>query len=389
MEKKDSARTIEAMSPSLQSLEKIFLVISDLHLGAGDIVRGRKNYLEDFHSDRELIDFLDYYSQGKYEEQNIELVINGDFLDFLAVPYVDYFDDEFWSEKACVEKLELILSAHAEVFKALERFLNVPHKVITYIIGNHDAELILPKVRDVFLQQFSEKNRDKFKILYGVEEYNPVSGLLIKHGHQYEKAHNFDQKKNIIYSLDGEAYFLPPWGSYYVTRVINKFKRERSYINSVRPIKAFLIYGLIFDFFFTLRFMFANLSYFFMVRFMYVFKITHGVKTILKQVLKEMHVFPKIEVSVSAQFEDRPDIDILVVGHTHLPEYLTYEKGNVFINTGTWTRMIHMDFARLHQGFSLTYAEIHQLKGEQTEKKLHSFLRTWKGISVLPYKELG
>ena len=30
---------------------------------------------------------------------------------------------------------------------------------------------------------------------------------------------------------DGSKYFIPPWGSYYVTRVINKFKEERDHIN--------------------------------------------------------------------------------------------------------------------------------------------------------------
>jgi len=43
---------------------------------------------------------LKFYSTGTYDKRPVELIINGDFLDFLAVPYVNYFDDEFWSEKA-------------------------------------------------------------------------------------------------------------------------------------------------------------------------------------------------------------------------------------------------------------------------------------------------
>jgi len=80
--------------------KKLVLVISDLHLGAGKQLRGRRNLLEDFHFDNELIDFLNYHSSDEYENKPVELVINGDFLDFLAVPYVEFFDDEFWSEEA-------------------------------------------------------------------------------------------------------------------------------------------------------------------------------------------------------------------------------------------------------------------------------------------------
>jgi len=52
--------------------KKTILVISDLHLGAGVMVDGRRNYLEDFHSDKELVDFLQCYSKGIYLNRNKE-----------------------------------------------------------------------------------------------------------------------------------------------------------------------------------------------------------------------------------------------------------------------------------------------------------------------------
>ena len=39
-------------------VKKVILVISDLHLSAGKMIKGRRNLLEDFHFDNELIDFL-------------------------------------------------------------------------------------------------------------------------------------------------------------------------------------------------------------------------------------------------------------------------------------------------------------------------------------------
>ena len=73
---------------------KSILVISDIHLGAGYMVDGKRNYLEDFHYDSELVDFLEYYSSNEYAGREVELIINGDLFDLLAVPFVEYFDDD-------------------------------------------------------------------------------------------------------------------------------------------------------------------------------------------------------------------------------------------------------------------------------------------------------
>ena len=122
------------------NFEKTVIVISDIHLGAGTYVNGQFNTLEDFHYDRELVEFLEYYSTGDYHKREVELIINGDLFDLLAVPYVKYFDDEFWSEEAALEKLKMILSAHPEVMDGLRKFLGRgKNNRIVFIIGNHDA----------------------------------------------------------------------------------------------------------------------------------------------------------------------------------------------------------------------------------------------------------
>jgi UDP-2,3-diacylglucosamine pyrophosphatase LpxH len=138
------------------SVQKVVLVISDLHLSAGKMIKGKRNLLEDFHYDNELIDFLNYYSSGDYQDIEVELVINGDFLDFLAVPYVEFFDDEFWSETAALAKLRMIMSAHLGVLEALKSFLSKPLKRIVYIIGNHDAEFVFDSLKEEFLSYFGE-----------------------------------------------------------------------------------------------------------------------------------------------------------------------------------------------------------------------------------------
>ena len=49
--------------------KKHILVISDLHLGAGAIIDGRKNPLEDFYSDQELEEFLHFFSNGEFAKK--------------------------------------------------------------------------------------------------------------------------------------------------------------------------------------------------------------------------------------------------------------------------------------------------------------------------------
>ncbi len=378
------------------NIKKTILVISDLHLGAGLIVNKRKNFLEDFHYDKELIEFIEYHGSMHYQERAVELIINGDFLDLLAVPFVPYFDDEFWSEKASLDKLKMIIDAHQGVFEALKNFLTFPHNRLVYIIGNHDAEFIFESLREYLIDQFAIEDQHKFKILLNTNDvYIPEEGVVLKHGHEYELAHHFDPIKNIATDLEGKKYFIPPWGSYYVTRVINKFKEGRDYINAVRPINKFIINGIIYDFLYTVRFGFANFYYFFMVRFVLIFKQHKKILDVLKLVQKEFQLFQNYEVLTEEFVTKSEDVHVLIVGHTHDPIFREYEDGSAFINTGTWTKMYNLDFGKNAYGARLTFARIdvkekmEAVEGVIVERfdHLEIGLNEWRGKSDLPFKE--
>jgi UDP-2,3-diacylglucosamine pyrophosphatase LpxH len=377
---------------------KTILVISDIHLGAGSFVEGRKNYLEDFHYDSEMVEFLNYYSRGIYLEREVELIINGDMFDLLAVPYVRYFDDQFWSEKASLEKLQIIFKAHKEVMNALAQFVRGEDKSVTFIIGNHDAEFMLPSLQKEFLNVFREQDQKKVKILLNFDKpYEPVPGVILKHGHEYEFAHRFSPQNSVVENLEGKRYFLPPWGSYYVTRIINKFKAERYYVNAVRPIRKFLINGLVYDTLFTLRFMFSNAFYFIMVRFLYTFKQGKKWREIMLAIKAELVLFHDLEEQVNDFFRNDPSIKVLIVGHTHEPIYRVNSEGQTFINTGTWTRMHHLDIGKRGNKSLLTYAQLDVIDNSssedstETRRKLsfpiQASLHIWEGERTLPYSE--
>jgi UDP-2,3-diacylglucosamine pyrophosphatase LpxH len=370
--------------------QKVILVISDLHLSAGKMLKGKRNLLEDFHYDNELIDFLNYYSSGDYADIEVELVINGDFLDFLAVPYVQFYDDEFWSEHAALEKLKMIMKAHRGVLDALKSFLASKGKTIVYIIGNHDAEFVFDSLKAEFLGYFG-KDSEKIILSNSITTHIPTKGVCIQHGHQYERAHEFDQENAVIETLNGERYFIPPWGSYYVTNVINKYKQERSFINAVRPIKHFIIHGIIFDTFFTLRFVLSNIYYFVMVRFWHFYMVKKSLRQVFQDLIRELELFQDYETLTRNFFEKNPESKVLIVGHTHNPTLRLYNDGTIFVNTGTWTRMVNLDLGQWSHGNLLTYAKILVKNKDYAiadfDKNVEVDLKYWMGINNLPYSE--
>lgn len=372
------------------NINKTIIVISDIHLGAGTNVNNRRNFLEDFHYDKELIEFIEYHSSGHYLDREVELIINGDFFDLLSVPFVKYFDDEFWSEKSSLDKLQMILDAHSGVIDALCDFVSYPNNRIVYILGNHDAELVFESLRELVLAQIPEIDRHKMKILLNDDTvYIPEEGIVLKHGHEYELAHQYSIKNCIATDINHNKYFIPPWGSYYVTRVINKFKESRDYINAVRPVNKFIINGIIYDTLYTVRFMFANFYYFMMVRFVMIFKQNKKLSEVLTHVKNEIHLFKNYETLTEEFVTKDKNIKAFIVGHTHDPIFREYDDGSIFINTGTWTKMYNLDFGKNFHGAKLTFARI-DIKDKDPESLdrfgyLDIGLFEWRGRNDLPY----
>ena len=370
--------------------KKVILVISDLHLSAGDEYQGRRNHLEDFHSDQELVDFFTYYSTGEYLTKEVELIINGDFLDPLNVPYVNYFDDEYWSESAALEKLDIILKAHPEVMQALAKFLKAKNKTLVYIIGNHDAELLFDSLKQRFRAEFPPECQDKITLRNDLTLYQPIPGVYVQHGHEYESLHHFDEASSIVTSSKGEKYFIPPWGSYFVTHVMNKYKVERDHVNAVRPIRTFLIHGIIFDTFFILRFMIATTYFYVMIRFLRYYRLKLGWGRIIRDIVSELTLFQDYESLTRDFFAQKPGSKVLIVGHTHEPIYREYADGTTFVNTGTWTRMVNLDLSHDMNDTPLSFAKVEVFDQENLNEnfyeKVNVSLNRWSPKSDLPFE---
>ena len=114
---------MEVTSPSTAAApaakKKVKVVVSDLHLGKGRILEnGGLNSLEEFYFGEKLVEFIHYYSSGIYRDYEVELIINGDFLNFLQVDYHGHFLTVI-TESIALDVLKAIIAGHPKVFKAL------------------------------------------------------------------------------------------------------------------------------------------------------------------------------------------------------------------------------------------------------------------------------
>jgi UDP-2,3-diacylglucosamine pyrophosphatase LpxH len=360
-------------------VDKFKIVISDCHLSAGRFVEGRLNAHEDFNFDDEMCNFFDYFSSGAYGDGpngpvDVELFINGDYLDFLNVPFHGEFEDTI-TEDLSLYKLEAIIAGHPHVMAALRRFASKPGKKITYLIGNHDADLFFPKVRERIIREWDPNGQfpsEKVTIIADRDRVRFEGGVEIHHGNQFEAVHVLNFEKPLL-NLHKPVLNLP-WGSFYVLKIINRLKWEREFIDKVRPVKVFVFFGLILDPLFTLKFIALSVFYFLKTRFVYSPKRRSSLKVTAEILKQETDFLLDLERQARKLLDQEREVRTVIFGHTHKPMNKIYPDGKQYINTGTWTKMINLDWRSIGQQFCLTFAFIQIQDG-----KAQCELRQWIG----------
>ena len=236
--------------------QRIRLVISDFHLGAGPTrADGGTNYLEDFFHDAKLIEFIDYHSQGEFEKAEVELVINGDFFNHLQV-WPGEKHPELMTEEVARRRTEAIMVGHPGLFDALARFATVADHSVIFLIGNHDIGFIWPSVRKMVEEKLGR----------GVKVHpEPVylkDGVWIEHGNQHVAENRIDFKQPFLHAGFDQPIVNLPWGDLFVIRFLNKVKRDRPYVDKVYPFRLYLRWALIHDTGFAIRAALTGIIYF-------------------------------------------------------------------------------------------------------------------------------
>jgi predicted phosphodiesterase len=119
--------------------------------------------------------------------------------------------------------------------------------------------------------------------------------------------------------------------------------------------------------------------------------VKRSLKQVFEDLFRELELFQDYETLTRQFFETNRDSKVLIVGHTHNPILRIFNDGTIFINTGTWTRMVNLDLGQWNNGNVLTYAKVLvkrlDYEIEDFDKHVEVDLKHWMGINNLPYSE--
>ena len=234
------------------TVDRRVFVISDLHLGGeySKTAAGR-GFRINTHVD-ELTDFVEALIRtADLRGGKLELVINGDMVDFLAEKtygretqedgFVGDWRPFTYQQEAACAKLEAIAGRDPQFFKALGAFLDKRHR-LTILTGNHDIELSLHPVRRKLREIIGVKPGHDYELISTGEAY-VVGDALIEHGNRYDdwNAVEYDRLLRLSWFMSrkqvvpSEYSFDPPAGSKLVSWVINPIKEEYKFIDLLKP----------------------------------------------------------------------------------------------------------------------------------------------------------
>lgn len=348
-------------------MKKIKLVISDLHLGRGrQLEGGATNSLEEFYFGQKLVEFLHYYCSGPYRDYDVELIINGDFLNFLQVDYRGHFLTVI-TESVSMEKIRYIIEGHREVFDALRDFAATPGRSVTYIVGNHDQCMLWPGTRALLNDVLKTSVKYKNIVYY-------FDGVHIEHGHMHEAANRLDPKRFFLKKSLPEPILNLPFGSHFFVDFVLKLKQVHPHVDKVRPFKRMIRWALFNEFWFTVRSFMSLTKYFADSVFRKDPRRQFPFRRILK-VIAESAIFPDLSESARRILQDER-VHSVIFGHTHVYEYRQWGADKEYFNTGTWTELTSLDIPSLGKITKLTYV---LLEYPEDGGRPRGRLKEWRG----------
>jgi UDP-2,3-diacylglucosamine pyrophosphatase LpxH len=234
-------------------MARTILVISDLHISAGP--------LDD--CDDELQGHLcDFLAERSTAADAYELVINGDFLDFVQAPpwegpelsaKSDFGNPLCFTQQQSVAKLGAIAQRHGTVFNALGDFLraNIANSLVI-IPGNHDPDFFWPEVRSSFVSLVEDRHGElKDRIRFHLEQvYRPPDAprVWIEHGNQHDSINRFAIGDSPFWSQkfppirpgeDGTERLLECVGTRFLNKYLNRLDKSYPFVDNVKPFGRF------------------------------------------------------------------------------------------------------------------------------------------------------
>lgn len=348
--------------------KKIKLILSDLYLGKGLFLDdGGVNSLEDFYFDEKLSEFIQFYSTGAFKNYDVELILNGDFLNFLQVDYKGHHLTTI-TEAIALSLLKSIVAGHQVVFKALSEFLKNPYHKLTYIIGNQDQPMLFQACKD-YLNQVCGAPIQYKSLVYVVD------GIHIEHGHMFEAFHKFNPRKFFIKKEVVEPILNLPFGSHLFIDLSLKIKEEFPQLGKVGPFSKLVKWLVFNETTVAFKSLLKALKYFYKTLFSAKKYFNWSLKNVLKIYFESLFQSEQADVARKILAEDR--IHSVVLGHTMVYEYRKLGPEKEFFNAGTWLERTSLDIASLGRLSKMTYVLFEYSEIDSTPK---GRLKEWKGF---------
>ena len=210
-------------------------VVSDLHLGG-------PTGFQIFASGSELAWLADSVRLSPAKGL-AALLVNGDFIDFLAEEPARAFDPD-----GAAAKLSRVMAdaAFKPAFDAMARLLATPNRLLIVNLGNHDLELALPWVRSRLVAALCGQDTAARARLLLVTDGTGVlatvgrARVLCQHGNEIDAWNVTDHERLRRIARDGQ-YGKPaePWspnaGSQLVVEVMNQVKASYPFVDLLKP----------------------------------------------------------------------------------------------------------------------------------------------------------
>ena len=210
-------------------------VVSDLHLGG-------PTGFQIFASGAELAWLVDSVRLSPAKGL-AALLVNGDFIDFLAEEPARAFDPD-----GAADKLSRVMAdaAFKPAFDAMARLLATPNRLLIVNLGNHDLELALPWVRSRLVAALCGQDTAARARLQLVTDGTGVlatvgrARVLCQHGNEIDAWNVTDHERLRRIARDGQ-YGKPtePWspnaGSQLVVEVMNQVKASYPFVDLLKP----------------------------------------------------------------------------------------------------------------------------------------------------------
>jgi UDP-2,3-diacylglucosamine pyrophosphatase LpxH len=230
-------------SQSSFNFDELF-VVSDLHFGG-------ESGFQIFASTKEMLALIEHIAALPLSVK-AALLINGDFIDFLAEKPQRHFDPE-----GAPKKLDRIAAddTFKPIFEALSQLLGTPKRTLVVNLGNHDLELAMPWVREHLIRLLCDDDAAKRgRLLFcmdgtGVRCRVGRCDVVVLHGNEFDSWNVADYHHMRTMARDYQFGKLvedwePNAGSRMVIEVMNEIKATRPFVDLLKPEKQGVIKAL-------------------------------------------------------------------------------------------------------------------------------------------------